>query len=339
MEKTTEGVLATVASKPLKRTMRSLLAASTVMMTVSLAPGSIADPAPTNAADAQKQFEDLSKQGEQLAEQMNKVTEEIDHKKAEAESARSAAQQAVKDQGAYRDQVDQIAAQAYTNGQMNSMGALLTAKDPGAMLNQMSMLDALTYNNKSAISTLQQKVTAADEADKKLAKALKDTEQLRKDQEAKKADLDKRKDELDAIFKRLSAAEKKAVHPAGALKVALTGSGLGVSAANFAQSRLGDAYVWGGTQPGGFDCSGLVQWAYRQAGVSLPRVTNAQAGAGVSISKGQLQTGDLIFLGSDLYHVGIYLGGNQWVHAPTTGDVVKVANVPWGQVSAMTHVQ
>jgi peptidoglycan DL-endopeptidase CwlO len=93
-----------------------------------------------------------------------------------------------------------------------------------------------------------------------------------------------------------------------------------------AMSQMGTAYVWGGGAPGGFDCSGLVMWAYAQVGVSLPHSSYAQYGYGVPVSRDQLQPGDLVFF-DGLGHVGIYIGGGQFVHAPHTGDVVKISSL------------
>jgi peptidoglycan DL-endopeptidase CwlO len=97
-----------------------------------------------------------------------------------------------------------------------------------------------------------------------------------------------------------------------------------------AMSQLGTPYVWGGAAPGGFDCSGLVMWAYAQVGVSLPHSTYALFAMGVPISRDQLQPGDLVFF-DGVGHVGIYIGGNQFIHAPHTGDVVKISSLddPW----------
>jgi cell wall-associated NlpC family hydrolase len=97
-------------------------------------------------------------------------------------------------------------------------------------------------------------------------------------------------------------------------------------AADAALSVLGTPYVWAGSQPGGFDCSGLVMWAFAQVGVSLPHSSYAQYGYGVPVSRDQLQPGDLVFF-DGLGHVGIYIGGDQFVHAPHTGDVVKISSL------------
>jgi cell wall-associated NlpC family hydrolase len=100
-----------------------------------------------------------------------------------------------------------------------------------------------------------------------------------------------------------------------------------------ALSQLGTPYVWAGSAPGGFDCSGLVMWAYSQVGVSLPHSSYAQYSAGVPVSRDQLQPGDLVFF-DGLGHVGIYIGGDQFVHAPHTGDVVKISSLSESWYSA-----
>ncbi len=93
-----------------------------------------------------------------------------------------------------------------------------------------------------------------------------------------------------------------------------------------ALSQLGTPYVWGGAAPGGFDCSGLVMWAFAQVGVSLPHSSYAQYSYGVPVSRDQLQPGDILFF-DGLGHVGIYIGGDEFVEAPHTGDVVKISSL------------
>jgi cell wall-associated NlpC family hydrolase len=94
-------------------------------------------------------------------------------------------------------------------------------------------------------------------------------------------------------------------------------------AASIALQYLGVPYVWGGASPSGFDCSGLVMYVYAQLGISLPHYTVAQWNATLPISQSQMLPGDLVFF-NGLGHVGIYVGGGQFVDAPHTGSVVRI---------------
>lgn len=103
------------------------------------------------------------------------------------------------------------------------------------------------------------------------------------------------------------------------------GSSYAQSAISAAQSKIGAPYVFGSTGPTTFDCSGLTGWAYKQAGISLPRTSQAQAAAGTRVSADQLQPGDLVLYYGGLTHIGIYVGNGQILHAPRTGSTVSYA--------------
>jgi cell wall-associated NlpC family hydrolase len=106
----------------------------------------------------------------------------------------------------------------------------------------------------------------------------------------------------------------------------------GVGAVAAAETQLGVPYVWGGESPGvGFDCSGLVQWAWRQAGVSLPRTSGEQFAASTPVSIADLEPGDLLFYGpSGSDHVAMYVGGGMMIEAPETGQVVHITPLRLG---------
>lgn len=111
------------------------------------------------------------------------------------------------------------------------------------------------------------------------------------------------------------------------------GSGTSVveSAIDFASAQVGDPYVYGGNGPNAWDCSGLVQAAYQQAKVALPRVAADQYRATTPLTRSQLQRGDLVFWStngraSGVYHVAIYLGGDQYLESPRPGRSVRVSS-------------
>lgn len=137
------------------------------------------------------------------------------------------------------------------------------------------------------------------------------------------------------------AAQAAAADATAALRSALgTGfasttprNAIAATAIAAAKTKLGDTYVWGGSGPDVFDCSGLTQWAYAQAGVSLPRVAADQYNAGPHVALSALQPGDLLFWATDvtdpatIHHVAMYLGNGMMIEAPHTGSVVHIVPV------------
>jgi cell wall-associated NlpC family hydrolase len=105
-------------------------------------------------------------------------------------------------------------------------------------------------------------------------------------------------------------------------------------AVDTALAQQGKPYVWGGTGPGGYDCSGLTFSAYQAAGITLPRTSRAQATAGVPVDRASLQPGDLVFFYQPVSHVGMYIGNGQMVHSSTYGQPVSV--VPVDSMSGYT---
>lgn len=136
--------------------------------------------------------------------------------------------------------------------------------------------------------------------------------------------------EQEEEVKKAAAAAASANTPnrgnSGSTNVTVPSAGNAQAILNEAYNHLGKAYVYGATGPSNFDCSGFTQYVYRKAaGVDISRTTYSQIGVGVSVSRDQLQPGDLVFPHAG--HVGIYVGGGNMIHAPQTGDVVKVSPV------------
>lgn len=111
-----------------------------------------------------------------------------------------------------------------------------------------------------------------------------------------------------------------------------------MSAVAAVRQALGKPYVWGANGPSGFDCSGLMQWAYAQAGVSLPRTSQAQRYAGRMVPLSQAQPGDLVAYRADASHIGMYVGNGQVIHAPYPGAAIRYDPVGMMPVSSVTRI-
>ena len=136
------------------------------------------------------------------------------------------------------------------------------------------------------------------------------------------------------------AAQAQAAAQAAAISQQQTGFGVSASVGTasvappskytgvvgIAMRYLGVPYVWGGASPAGFDCSGFVMYVYAQVGVSLPHYTGAQWAMGVPVARNDLEPGDLVFF-DGIGHVGIYIGGNEFIHAPHSGTVVQISSM------------
>ena len=132
-------------------------------------------------------------------------------------------------------------------------------------------------------------------------------------------------------------AVKQAPKPAAAAPAA--GSSVGTRALALAKGKLGAPYVWGAAGPSAFDCSGLIVWAYKQLGVSLPHSSATLSTMGTPVSKAALQPGDLVFFYSPVSHVGIYAGNGMVLNATQSGEPVqlsKLANLPFHNATRLT---
>ena len=137
----------------------------------------------------------------------------------------------------------------------------------------------------------------------------------------------------DRLQQRIAALEREArpvPPPTVELSMPSFGAPLGVEAVSIAEQYLGVPYLWGGSTPAGFDCSGLTMYVYAQLGIQLPHYAAAQWNEGMKVDPSALEPGDLVFFeptAAGPGHVAIYAGGDQIIEAPDTGDVVKLASL------------
>lgn len=289
---------------------------------------------------------DLSRQTEQLNQQMLGAQDDLDAKRAaqrDAEAklvASSAAVDAARNEvNKYRPMIDRTAIAAYQGARTNRLFAVLVSDSPQQMLDQMSTLDVVAAQTSDQLKRYTAATDAATDAES-VARAAADAARRAADQadaaltdlERTRADLQGAVTEVIQAWSTLSTQDKTALagspFPPGydrdsLLQDLVPGSGTSALAAGL--TRVGDPYVWGATGPDQFDCSGLVQWAFKQIGKDVPRTSSAQAAYGTPVDRDDLQPGDVVFFYPDISHVGIYAGDGLMLHASTFGVPVAVA--------------
>lgn len=342
-----------MTSYRLKRSLgKALVAAAVLAVGIVSLPASADPQPPANASDALKQYQDIAHQAEVVSEQYHQAQDahtarqaDLDRANADEARAEQAVNQAHARENQYRGQVDQLTHASYEGAHMNKLSALLASGTPNEFLDRASTLEALSREDDKAVRALSDATAQATDGEKqsqdarnRAAAAEADAARIENDIAQKKAAMDAQASTVKQQYLKLSASDKSVLGSTTSVSL-LGGSGAAIQAVNAALGKQGDPYVWGATGPSSFDCSGLVQWAYKQAGISLPRSSQSQARAGVAVSANQLQPGDLIAFYSDASHIGIYIGNGNVVHAPTEGENVKVTPYKYiGSVYSMRRV-
>ncbi|WP_020671488.1 C40 family peptidase [Amycolatopsis nigrescens] len=335
-------------SHSIRRVVSGALAASAVIAAVTFVqppatavPNPAPQAPPTNTSEALAKYRELAGQAEKLNEDYLKAKDDLDAKQGELdkastdlEGAKQAGATAAGNEAQFRTEVDKFAGASFTSGaQLNRLSALLTGRSAQDFLDRASALDVLATDKNEALGKLAGAVREASDAQNMAtdaqgrAQAAKDAAaQLLADVDGRKKALDGQLKELESATRGLSSADKAAQNDRGGAIPNVKAPGPAAQTAiNAALNKMGSPYVWGATGPSQFDCSGLTSWAYKQAGISIPRSSRAQSTNGTPVSRDQLQPGDLVFFYSPVSHVGIYIGNGQMVHAPTSGDVVKIS--------------
>lgn len=304
----------------------SIAAAIGLAVPASAAGAASAGPKPTlkellaEAAKLSRQIDDLSQQYDALRIQYNEA-------KAQVKVARMTVRRDERLLTADQAAIAQIAAAGYMTGGVNPAISLLTSKTPESMLHRASILGELQKENGARLHLVATAQAAAQRAKLLAIQQQHKAAKLSKAMKGKVAKIQARESKLNtATFaKALEIYRKTGTYP----PIQVNGRSLGVQALKIAMTKIGDAYVWGGSGPSVFDCSGLVMWAYAQLGISLPHYTGAQWNSGVHVSRSQLQPGDLVFFYPGISHVGIYVGNGFMLDAPTFGIPVGIHPVMW----------
>jgi cell wall-associated NlpC family hydrolase len=301
-----------------------------------------AQAAPATSADAAGLVAAKGHELEVVTEQFNEAREKLAAQQAAAQAAGATLEQATAALGQAKAQVRGIARSAWTGEGLSSFQALMTSDSADDFVDRMSTLQLVAGHQNGILSTAAGANAAAAQAQAAAQDSAAQAQATYDKVAAQQAELQKQVAEYQGEYDRLSAAEKRAAAattdaaPARASRAdrepaanapVVANSQAAQIAVNTAMAQRGKPYVWAASGPGSFDCSGLTAYAYRAANIALPHSSALQGTMGQAVSKADLQPGDLVFFYSPISHVGIYIGNGQMVHAPTSGDVVKVARV------------
>ncbi|MEW2291537.1 NlpC/P60 family protein [Streptomyces sp. NPDC006743] len=326
--------------------------ARVTMLTTAAAAAVAISAQAANAAPSEKPSKDevkskvdaLYEQAEQATEKYNGAKEKQEKLQKEISTIQDNVARGQQDLNKLRDGLGSMAAGQYRSGGIDPSLQLFLSSHPDEYLDQAATLDQVSGQQADALKKIQDKQRQLAQQRAEATAKLKDLAATRTELGSKKKEVQGKLAEAQKLLNTLTAKEKQQLAAAeqtratrGTERVSMgkitPGSGHAGAAFSAAQSRIGSPYVYGATGPSSFDCSGLTSWAYAQAGVSIPRTSEAQANAGQRIySQSQLQVGDLVLFYGDLHHVGLYAGKGMVLHAPHTGANVRyesIGNMPF----------
>ncbi|RJL22612.1 NlpC/P60 family protein [Bailinhaonella thermotolerans] len=290
-------------------------------------------PLNTAAADPEPSMSELKAEVEKLHNQIESYTEQYNGLRVRLEQAKRAARvaqqnytRAEKELQARRQKVADLAYSSYMNSGVDPAVPFVTSSDPRSYLDSAATLHTLRESRSEELAEVNRAKQTAERARASAEERARSVEKLVADIEAKKSKITKlvAKSESKLFDKAIAKAKSG---KGGKVDIPIFGNSKAAIATRYALTQQGKPYVWGAEGPNSYDCSGLVMWAYEKVGISLPHYTGDQWTAGPHVSRSEMRAGDLVFFYNDLHHVGIYLGNGMMVHAPQTGDVVKVAPI------------
>jgi cell wall-associated NlpC family hydrolase len=278
-----------------------------------------------------QQASDLNNQLEDATVQQQNDQNTLNGANADLTKAQTAVQAAEGQEAGLRGQVDQLTEAQYEGARFGQLSALLTGSSAKDYLDKASMLQDMAENSSTTLNSMQSATDAATAAQLRSAKDQKTAQdasnaaaalvaQIKQEQAALTPLVQQAQTAMGKVSKTALAGANSSLNPGGFI-VPAGAAGIAIAAA---EREIGVPYRWGGATPSGFDCSGLMLWAWAQAGVSLPHSSSAQSTMGVLVPLSQLQPGDLIFFGIPVHHVGMYVGNGDMLDAPDTGSTVKI---------------
>ncbi|GAA3856688.1 NlpC/P60 family protein [Amycolatopsis tucumanensis] len=328
-------------NRRLTNAVRALAATAVLAMTLVAIP---AGAQPSEGSDEMQRYQELGAAAAQADEDLLGAQADLtnannirDRANADLAAANEALARAQAAEGQFRGTVDEFTAESFRGGQFARLSAIMGSSSAQDYLDRMSALSMLSANNMEALTQLQaassQAATAqaaAAEAKTRADAAAAEAQRALDLVNQRRRDLNTQIRQVRQALNALSASEREVLNTVQDTGSYLGPPGAANDALQAALSKRGSEYEWGATGPSEFDCSGLTSWAYKQAGVSLPRTSRQQYTVGRPVSMSELQPGDLVFFDdgsgdpSKIHHVGMYVGSGKMVDAPTEGQLVDV---------------
>lgn len=317
----------------------SLLATAVLSITaIALVPSTgTADPS-LSIEEVQQRVDALYEEAEAATERAHTIALEVDDARARLERIRDDIARQERAFEKLHEVIADVAADMYASGGIDPSMQMMFSTEPHDFLLQAQSLDQVMRSQDADLRRAETAALALEQAKVRADQELARLRELEAKAQKEKDQADAKLSEAEELLSRLKREERERLAELQAQRAdaaaatarnysapaitSTSGSGRGVTAANFARAQVGKPYVFGAAGPSAFDCSGLTMAAWGQVGVYLPHAASGQYAATSRVDSGSLVPGDLVFFYSDLHHVGIYVGGGMFVHAANPGDGV-----------------
>ncbi|WP_329116116.1 C40 family peptidase [Streptomyces sp. NBC_01465] len=320
-------------------------AAATAAAALGAAPAE-ADPQDT-ATSAQARVDGLYAQAEKATEAYNKADERADRLRKEVAATRDSVSRGQERLNRMRGRLGAFAGAQYRSGGMDPSLALLLSENPDTYLDKASAVERIGDLQSGEIREVQAEQRRLGQQRAEAVRQLAELEASRTAVARHKRAIESKLAQARRLVNAMPSQERAAYDHASrssvreempALSGAAPSSARAAAAVMAARQAVGRPYIWGANGPSGFDCSGLTQWSYAQAGVGLPRTSQEQRYAGQQVPLSEAKPGDLVVYRDDASHVAMYMGNGQVVHAPYPGAPVRYDPVGMMPISSVTRV-
>lgn len=311
-----------MATRP--RPVRMVAAISLAAALAVVNPGSAA--AQPDVDTVQKKVHSLGVKVETITENYIEAKRELKNTKRQVTSLTERVQEQQRQVERLRAAASGLAASTYMGG-ATDLAALTTAKSPQELVDRTTSLEQISAQDRGRLADYVTASKMLDSRREAASKAMANQRSITKKLKDQKTTIAETLDKQKALLQRLTAAERASRADRQPTVDLPAVSGRVGAVIEFAKAQLGKPYEWGADGPDSYDCSGLTMAAWREGGVSLPHSSRSQQNSGPPVDRSQIEPGDLLFFGDPVHHVGLYVGGNQMISAPQTGDNVRYRNI------------